>query len=310
MANWNTDEGRSFRKDRLNRIQPSAAPNMLDERTYRTMYVRPQVVSREEMAEIEEQGNLMFCPACQQSYGPDMVKARRLHVAYGKDPLGNFPMLATMVCKGCTFEEIVAIEVPELTPLESELISRKLRMEMQQSSGMINAPMWSNKIRDTMMQDSVMMGVAKKQAMTFGQRLANDVWQRVSAAQRKKEEARTAEALLPGIEAWEKSEAAKTAQLAAQQRQVAKAQSLGAMYGAQNQLGSGFANALDQYQQALNQQMAQHVDRTMMQGLQSGMVGQYEGINIKELAHEAVKTGDSSLIAKVAEMARQMRGKK
>lgn len=164
MAKYDTDEARDFRRARLPKVRPTAAPKMMSMREFRTEYASFHVVCRSEMPDVEENSQVMFCPACQVSYGPDMVKARKLHVGYEKDPLGNYAMLASLRCFGCDWQEIIPVEDK---PIDSSTEARRLIEKMK------NAPLFP--YYQSGMLDTLNIG---KPLMRFGEQLAEEVWGR------------------------------------------------------------------------------------------------------------------------------------
>lgn len=124
MDNHDTEQGKALRRKRLLEIMPKAAPAMMSEHIFQTQYLRYHYVLRDRLTAVEENSNIMFCPACVMSWSSTTDKRRILHFIYEKDPLGNFPLLATGRCHGCGWEEMMPIVIPELDDTQRELIDR------------------------------------------------------------------------------------------------------------------------------------------------------------------------------------------
>ncbi len=122
-TSYDSDQGRELRRARLRAIQPKNAPYVMKECKFNRTFKQFHVVARDQMPKVEEERNLMFCPACQKQYDETLVLARRLYVVYEPDPLRNYPAVARTECKGCGWEEIIPIEAPApLTQEEQEAL--------------------------------------------------------------------------------------------------------------------------------------------------------------------------------------------
>lgn len=204
MANHDTESARDFRRDWIRKARPAAAEEMLDEATFRRRYRMHNIVPRDRMADIEKSKQVMFCPACRQPYNPSLVKARRLHVVYEKDPLGNYALLATLTCMGCDWSEIIPIEAKGETPTEQQ-IQRAVEIIDKQDAdryGGMNAMMnsqhlggaggmgaasqmlsaqYSQEMLRRYMDSTVMESLAniRPPLIKYGQNIADSVWKEI-----------------------------------------------------------------------------------------------------------------------------------
>jgi len=113
MTDYNTDQARELRRARLTKVRPYNAPNMLPKSEYERTFKEPHMVARDRMLDVEESQRVMFCPACQVQADDTTVEAHQLHATYEQDPLRNYRAIVTLSCKGCGWNEIIPIEVPE-----------------------------------------------------------------------------------------------------------------------------------------------------------------------------------------------------
>ena len=94
------------------------------------------------MPEVEENQQVMFCPACQEQEDDELVAARKLHVSYSEDPLRNYRALVTVACKGCGWSEIIPVSAPEaLTEDELAVLREKSKYEAQDKMEQMRAQM-------------------------------------------------------------------------------------------------------------------------------------------------------------------------
>ena len=266
MNDYDTDQAKELRRARLLKIKPKAARVMLTESEFHKEYVEYRFVSLEHLVELEETNNIMFCPACAQPVNNVMAKRRVLHVSYDDDVLGNYPLIATVKCQGCEWEEMIPVVKQELTDDDRTLLRRfnnaqaAARLGGPGHSGLMIGDLWSQKIMDTMKMEPGMihrMGNAKvdfttTDAIRFGQAKADRTWE---SMRNYEQERREIELARKQIEMIMKVEAEQ--RKASVNRTATKQAMMGQMYG----MGQArLADIQSQYQNAVAQQMATRLD--------------------------------------------------
>lgn len=118
MDDFNTDEARVERRKRLVTVRPLAAEDAIRSTDYISEYEQPHVVIADNLLDVEESKKALFCPACRVDMGSGLSKVCKLHVSYARDPLNNYPMIATVRCGGCDFVEMIPVIREETTPEE------------------------------------------------------------------------------------------------------------------------------------------------------------------------------------------------
>lgn len=224
MNDYDSEQGRELRRARLTRIRPRAADDLYPKEVFKREYRDFHMVRRECMPEVEENQQVMFCPACQEQEDDELVAARKLHVSYNEDPLRNYRALVTVACKGCGWSEIIPVAAPE-APSEEELslLREKAKYEAQDKMEQMRAQMGVYNSALGLGQQSQFQNVsrqmAKQAAMaqmygagpsvmkallggmnikidtrtpTRGQALADAVWQDYAEIDRMREEAKQA----------------------------------------------------------------------------------------------------------------------
>jgi len=142
MNDYDSEQGRELRRARLTRIRPRAADDLYPKEVFKREYRDFHIVRRECMPEVEENQQVMFCPACQEQEDDELVAARKLHVSYSEDPLRNYRALVTVACKGCGWSEIIPVSAPEaLTEDELAVLREKSKYEAQDKMEQMRAQM-------------------------------------------------------------------------------------------------------------------------------------------------------------------------
>lgn len=226
MTDYNSDQGRELRRARLVRVRPKAAPDMMSKGDFQREYRDFHIVRRELMPDVEEQQNVMFCPACHEQEDDELQRARKLHVSYDEDPLRNYRALVTLACKGCGWNEIVPVEAPpDLTDDEKKCLAEansyraKNQMAGMQNAafggGLLDPTRYSAEMQRQMMKQAQLaqmygagpnvmkslltgrmatvsgMSVAQMQSIPRrGQALADHIWNEYEILERRRAEAR------------------------------------------------------------------------------------------------------------------------
>lgn len=273
MTDIHSDSAREFRRARLLEVKPLATPVMMTEAAFRERYKNFHVVPRDYRAEVEAGEHLMFCPACVEAVDDASDKLRVLHVTYGDDPLGNFPLIATVKCHGCGWEEMIPVVKPELS-FDQQVMVRRYRAaakkNMAFSAPGVNPP----KVWDE-------ISLTPRPEVRFGQAKADAVWRDMVQYEADRRDFETASQQLDIIAEIEAQQAKE-----AQMRNNAKAANYAQAYGmgAQNMQNAFGGELMKQYE-------AELMRRVMMNTPMADLARSQ-----KEAAEEAHKRLRSSIL--------------
>ncbi len=301
MTDYNSDQAKELRRARLLTIKPKAAPMMLNESAFNREYVEYRFVAVEQLANLEEANNIMFCPACAKDLNTVMVKRRVLHVSYEDDPLGNFPLIAVAKCQGCEWEEMIPVVKQELQQEEQHLLRRFHRAQAatvgigkMHSSGLLDASRWSDEMIRQMKPGMIVSGspgskieYMPPEPSRFGQAKADRAWADMSKNEQERRDLGIARMQLDRIEQFEAGERART-----QARAVGKSAMLAQGYG----MGQArLSNYMSQYSQEAAAQMAKQIDADLMRGLQNVGFTHDEITALKREPAQAAKAAHKTL---------------
>jgi len=172
VPQWDTEAARAERRKRIVQIKPRAASTIMSEAEFRTKYLGYHYIHEPSFREVEDQQNIMFCPACMENeVRHARIKARALFASYEPDPLQNYGMLASMRCEGCGWQEIIPVG-KFVAPSETDAKMQARRQA--QMSGMTAAKgnqfipqLWSDEIMRQMLgppvQNSALAQAAQQQ---------------------------------------------------------------------------------------------------------------------------------------------------
>lgn len=315
MNDYNSDQAKELRRARLLKVKPKAAPMMLTESEFNREYVEYRFVSIENLVNLEEANNVMFCPACAKDVNTAMGKRRVLHISYEDDPLGNFPLIAVAKCQGCEWEEMIPVVKQELSQDEYALL-RRFRRASASSRGfggitssipkppdkLLNQSLWAEEKILRYSQPWQIVPVKPGEQITFmppdkirfGQGKANRVWGELAKSNEDRRDLELATKQYDMIEHFEAEERAKT-----QARAVGKSAVFGQAYGMGH---TSMQDIQRQYNEALGQQMAKQIDANMMRQMQNMFFTHDEIEQIKREPAEAAKAAHKVLIDKVKKL--------
>lgn len=314
MNDYNSDQAKGLRRARLLKVKPKAAPMMLTESEFNREYVEYRFVSIENLVNLEEANNVMFCPACAKDVNTAMGKRRVLHISYEDDPLGNFPLIAVAKCQGCEWEEMIPVVKQELTQDEQTLLRRFHRAALKTRgfggvpssvpdprSSLFNQSVWGKEVLSyaqpgqiAPMRPGQNIEFMPPDKIRFGQGKADRTWADLQKHEEARRDLELATKQYDMIEHFEAEERAKT-----QVRAVGKSAMLRQAYGMGQ---SRMQDIQRQYNDALGQQMARRLDADMMRQMQNMSFTHDEIELIKREPAEAAKAAHKVLIDKVKKL--------
>lgn len=304
MNDYSSDQAKELRRARLLKVKPKAAPMMLTESEFNREYTEYRFVSIEHLTDLEEANNVMFCPACARDVNNVMGKRRVLHISYEEDPLGNFPLIAVAKCQGCEWEEMIPVVKQELTDDERTLLRRfnnaqgqaKLNNGNPGNSKFVPG-VWADEMLRygqpgqiaPMKPGQSIMFAPLPDRIRFGQSKAERTWAELGKNEQERKDVENAKRQLDMIEEIEKQQ-----RQSVQSRAVSKSAMLAQAYG----MGQSRLQDLQKYNDDLSLNMAQNMDRQLMQQMQNYSLAFPSD---KEPA-EAAKAAHRVLIDKVKKM--------
>lgn len=310
MNDYNSDQAKELRRARLLKVKPKAAPMMLTESEFNREYVEYRFVSIENLVNLEEANNVMFCPACAKDVNTAMGKRRVLHISYEDDPLGNYPLLAVAKCQGCEWEEMIPVIKQELTQDEQALLRRFHRATVKNRSftsssdprsSLFDQSVWAKEMQRysepgmiAPMRPGQNIEFMPPDKIRFGQGKADSTWADLKKHEEERRDLELAAQQRDMIDRFEAEERAKT-----QVRAVGKSAMLGQAYG----MGDiRMQKVMDEYRNAVGQQMARRLDADMMRQMQNMSFTHDEIELIKREPAEAAKAAHKVLIDKVKKL--------